>query len=248
MVSLVRSLPVFALAGLLAAPSAQAQLTGHGYLFGAPSARLSLRGGYTAAGTNSDLFTETIDRLTLDRRDFSGFNAGLTATLPVNSRLELGADVGFTHSRHSSEFRKFVDNNDQPIEQRTRFERIPVMAVARLNLVPDGRRVGRLAYIPEHIVPYLSAGAGGMYYFFEQKGDFVDYQTNNVFPGSLDSGGWTGVAMGGGGVDVGVTPMMSLTLDARYLAAHSGLSRDFRTYERIDLSGLSATVGLSFRL
>ena len=55
-----------------AAPSlAGAQDAGNGFLFGAPTGSLTIRGGWAVASAKSDLFAFTTEQLTLNRRDFS---------------------------------------------------------------------------------------------------------------------------------------------------------------------------------
>jgi hypothetical protein len=49
-------------------------------------------------------------------------------------------------------------------------------------------------------------------------------------------------------VDYNFTSKLGLSLDARYLHAKGELDSSFKGYDRIDLSGLTATVGLSVRL
>ena len=227
---------------------ARAQRAGDGYLFHEPNARLSLRGGYAMANARSDVFDQSIDLLTLNKRDFGGLTLGGELAFAVASRLDLSLDAGYSHARSGSEFRHFIDNNDQPIEQKTTFDRIPLTVNARLYLTPPGRSVGRLAWIPSKVVPWVGGGAGVMWYRFRQQGDFVDFQTNNVFPSDLDSKEWTSVAQGMAGVDISLTPLMALRAESRYLWAKAPLSRSFAGFDRIDLSGVQATLGLTFRL
>jgi outer membrane protein W len=125
---------------------------------------------------------------------------------------------------------------------------VPLTLSLRYNLAPRGRSIGQLAWIPSRVVPYVGAGVGGLRYRFKQEGDFVNYSTNAVFPAVLLSESWTFVAQGMAGVDYNFSPRFGLSLDARYLHASSDLSPSFQGYDRIDLSGLSATVGLSVRM
>ena len=88
-----------------------------------------------------------------------------------------------------------------------------------------------------------------MRYRFKQEGDFVNYATNAVFYSLIDSGSeWTFVAQGMAGVDYNISPHFGVSFDARYLHAKGDLGPSFTGYDRIDLSGVSATVGLSIRL
>lgn len=240
-----------ALAAALAlgvAPPARAQHGGDGYLFHEPNFRLSFRGGYDHANAHSDVFDQSIDLLTLNRRDFSGLTIGGEAAFAVTSRIDLSLDVGYSHAGSSSEFRHFIDNNNLPIQQSTSFDRVPLTGNIRFYLTQPGRSVGRLAWIPSKVVPWVGAGGGMMWYRFRQQGDFVDFKTNNVFPADLSSSDWTETWQGMGGLDISLTPLVVLRADSRYVWAKAPLSRDFSGFDRIDLSGVQATLGLTFRL
>jgi len=76
----------------------------------------------------------------------------------------------------------------------------------------------------------------------------VNFNTNAVFPAVLLAEEWTMVGQGMAGVDYNITPKLGISLDARYLHARGELGTSFSGYERIDLSGVTGTVGLSFRL
>jgi opacity protein-like surface antigen len=230
------------------ATSSSAQSSGDGYLFHRPDVTLSVRGGYSRADAKSDVFDEVTSILTLDRRDFSGLTVGGDLAVHAGNRVDVVFAGGYSRSSHKSEFRDFVDNNDLPIEQTTTFERIPITANLRINLSEPGRAVGSLAWIPNRVVPYVGAGVGAMRYRFRQEGDFVDFNTNAVFPSTLESSGWAFVGQAMAGVDYNFTSKLGLSLDARYLHAKGELDSSFKGYDRIDLSGLTATVGLSVRL
>jgi len=228
--------------------SSFAQSSSDGYLFHRPDVTLSVRGGYSHADASSDVFDEVTSNLTLDRGDFSGLSVGGDLAVPIASRVDLVLAGGYSRSNHKSEFRDFVDNNDLPIEQTTSFERIPITANLRVNLSAPGRSIGSLAWIPNRVVPYVGAGVGAMRYRFRQQGDFVDFNTNAVFNSTLESSGWAFVGQAMAGVDYNFTSKFGLSLDARYLRANGELDAAFKGYDRIDLSGLTATVGLSVRL
>jgi len=238
---------IVALALPCAAP-AFAQSAGDGYLFHAPIATITVRGGYSRAMAGSDVFDEVTSQLTLDRGDFSSLTFGGDFALHLGGPVDAVLSAGYSRAKHKSEFRDLVDNNDLPIEQTTTFERLPLTASLRYNLAAPGRSIGRLAWIPSRVVPYVGAGIGGMRYRFKQEGDFVNYATNAVFPSVIDSEAeWTFVAQGMAGVDYNFSPRLGLSFDARYLHANGELGPSFQGYERIDLSGVSATVGLSAR-
>jgi outer membrane protein W len=231
----------------LAAP-AHAQ-SGNGYLFHEPEGRLTIRAGYDHANAGSDVFAQSISTLTINKADFSGLTLGAEGSIVLNSRLDLSVDVGFSHAGKASEFRNFIDNNNLPIEQTTSFDRVPLTANLRYYLTEPGRSVGKLAWIPNKIVPWIGAGGGFMWYRFRQQGDFVDFSNNNVFTATLESSDWVGMAQGMAGADISLSPRVALRADARYVYAKAQLNASsFSGFDRIDLSGVQGTLGLTFRL
>ena len=227
---------------------ASAQSAGRGYLFHAPEARFTIRGGYAIATAGSDIFEFAVKELTLKKSDFNGLSIGADLAIPLSPRWDVGLDVGYSRASRGSSFRNYIDNKNAEIEQTTTFERVPVTLNARYYLTPTGRSVGKLAWIPTHIVPWIGAGGGFMYYRFAQRGDFVDFTTLDVFPADFSSDNWTGAIQGLGGFDISLTPMLAITTEARYIWARGNLQRDFNGFNKIDLSGATATVGLTVRM
>jgi len=250
--NLPRSFLAVALAMAIPGGVLPAQVAGNGYLFHAPYVTFNVRGGYSAATARSDVFDDVTRQLTLNKRDFGSLTIGADVGFRITSQLDLTLDAGYSRSSHKSEFRDFVDNNDLPIEQTTTFERIPLTANLKLHLAPTGRSIGTLAWIPSRIVPYIGGGVGVMAYRFRQQGDFVDFNTNAVFPSTLDTQedgkDWAFVQQAMAGVEYNFSPMFGLTLDARYLHGRGDLGTAFNGYDKIDLSGASASVGISLRL
>lgn len=222
--------------------------SGDGYLLGSPAVRLSFRGAYALANAGSDVFDEVIRDLTLEKRDFSGPVIGSEVAYFVSPRFDLSLNLDYAWTSKKSEYRNFVDNNNLPIEQTTSLKRVPLTANVRAYLAPRGRSVGRLAWIPATVVPWIGAGGGAMWYRFRQDGDFVDFNTGNVFTADIKSEGWAPAAQAMGGLDYTISPRMAITGDARYTWARASLGRDFVGFDRIDLSGVSAALGLTFRL
>ena len=237
-----------ALLAATAAPLA-AQSSGNGYLFGTPDARLSLHAGYAHANAKSDLFDFVIENLTVERSAFSGPSIGVDLALTLAPRADLTLSLDYAAAITDSEDRRYAEGaDDLPIQQTTSFRRVPVTANAIFYLTPRGRSVGKLAWIPAKVVPWLGAGGGAMWYRFRQEGDFVDYQTLNIFTSTLQSSGWAPMAQALGGVDVTLSPRFAVTLDGRYTWAKGSLSNDFTDFAKIDLSGVTGSLGITVRL
>lgn len=238
-----------ALAFVAVGQTASAQ-SGKGFLFKRPIGSFSIRGGYALANAGSDVFSESTRQLTLNKRDFSAVTFGGDISYSATPRTDLVFDGGFSSSSKPSEFRDFTDNNDNPIQQSTKYRRVPLTVGLKYYLAERGRSVGEIAYIPSKVAPYVGVGAGAMYYRFQQNGDFIDFNTTNleVFTATLESSGWTPMAHGSAGVDYTIGPWLALTGEGRYQWARARLDPAvFEGFQKIDLSGFTGTVGFKVR-
>lgn len=231
-----------------AAAPLSAQGTGNGYLFGVPDATLTIRGGYAIASANSDFYKLARQDFTLDKSDFNSPTVGAELGLRLAPQLDFTLDAAWMGVSRNSHYRDFVDNNNQEIEQSTSVRRVPVTVNVKAYLTPRGRSVGSLAYIPARVVPWVGVGAGATWYKAEQSGDFINMGTGAVYTDKVTDSGWGPAFQGMGGVDVTLTPRIALTGDARYLWSKASMGESYGGYDKIDLSGVSVALGLTFRL
>ena len=244
------AIALFTACAVVAPLAVQAQpISGDGFLFKRPTGSFTLHGGYSKPSASSDAFDLAQQKLTIGKEAFSSAAISADYNLWLADRFTVQFSTGYAGRNVPSEYRGFVDNKDKPIEQTTELLRVPIAIGARLYLTSPGRSLGRLAYIPSRISPYLSAGGGAMWYRFKQTGDFVDVKSTrlDVFNAELVSTGWAPEAYGAAGFDLTLHPNVALTTEARYEYARGSMSRDYAGFNRIDLSGLTATVGLTFR-
>jgi hypothetical protein len=225
-----------------------AQSAGDGFLFQVPNGTWGVHAGFDRALAGGDIFSFVTDQLTLSRADFSSATLGANVAIRLTPLLDIAFDVAYANAEHRSEFRDWVDQNNLPIEQTTSFRRVPVTVSVKRYLTPRGRSIGRFAWVPARRATYVGIGAGMMWYRFRQVGDFVDFQTLNVFPDDFQSSAWTPVVHTLAGVDVALGRYFVLTGEGRYTWAKGSMGRDYVGFNRIDLSGLSLTAGFSVRL
>ncbi len=230
------------------APPSYAQRAGDGFLFHVPIGTWGVRGGINLASANSDVFAFVTDQLTLDRSDFNAPAVGTNIAIRLSGANDIVLDVGYSTVSRGSEFRHWVDQNDQPIEQTTSLRRIPITLGFRHYVTSRGRSVGQFAWIPARRSLYVGLGAGMMEYEFHQVGDFIDFKTLNVFHDEFTSQDWTAVAQANAGLDLALGDFVLLNTEARYSWAKAPMSSDYVGFNRIDLSGVSVTAGFSFRL
>jgi hypothetical protein len=208
---------------------------------------LGVRGGYAVARASGEIFDFTREQLTLDRRDFDAPSFGGQLAIRVAPRIDVAVDLSVARSRAPSEFQDWVGTDDHPIEQTTELRRVPLTFGVKAYLQDRGRSVGRFAWIPSRMAPYVGAAAGWVWYGFEQDGDFVDFDTLDIFGDTFTSSGRAPTLHLYGGADWSLGPSFFLTGEARYAWASADLSGDFVDFDPVDLSRLQATVGLSVR-
>jgi len=235
--------------GVLAPLEAHAQQRRSDYLLGRPKATLTLRIGAARPNASNGVFAFADSLLTLGPDKYLGADFGADIGVPLTQRLELQFSASSASRRVQSEYRDFVDNRDLPIEQNTQLRRTPFSMGVRYNLVPAGRAVSRLAWIPARFVPYVAAGGGAMQYRFHQNGDFVDFRTASpdVFSARLEAKGWAPLAYASGGVTWAVLPAVALNTELRYDHSSTPMRGDFTGFDKTSLSGVALNTGLQFR-
>lgn len=233
-----------------------AQQPSPNFLFGTPRMTVTLRGGYGVPDEGGDLFRFVRDNLTVSRGAFDSAVLGGELAFRLSERLDLGFGLDCARRSVGSESRDYVEVvglDSLPIEQRNTLLRVPFTANLRAYLFPRGRAIGRLAWVPNRWSPFVGVGAGVEWYRFEQKGDFVDYQTMDIFTDRLAVSGSVPELHVMGGAEVTLNRHLSLTGELRYswaradLGGSSGATGDFSGFDSLDLSGFRGTVGITVR-
>lgn len=217
------------------------------FLFERPRVTLGVKLGYAFPSAESEVFDFTREQLTVEKSDFNAFSFGGEAGYRLTERIDIALDLGYERSDAGSEFREFVGTDDLPIRQNTKFTRVPVSIGAKLYPWARGRSVSRFAWVPRRWSPYLGAGAGLVWYRFEQVGEFVDFETLEIFLDEFESRGTSPLAYAAAGLEYSLGPRWLASAEARYRWASAEMGRDFVDFDDIDLSGFRATLGLSVR-
>jgi hypothetical protein len=239
---------ITALCCCLALPSgARAQSGGDGFLFKPPPVTLGLKLGYSVPRAGSDLFDFTTEQLTLERADFNAPVIAGELGVRITDRVDGTVYFGYAGGTTRSEFRDWVDTDDRPIEQVTEFARTSLTGGAKVYLADRGRSIGRFAWVPSRWMPYLGASAGLVWYRFEQQGDFVDFESLDIFTERFRSSGSAFTAHAAAGVDLSLNPRLLISSEVRYAWGKGVLDADFVGFDALDLSGFQLTFGVGVR-
>ena len=220
---------------------------GPGFLFKQPTVTLKFETGYGVQLAGSEIFDFTRRELTVGRRDFDGPYIGGELAFRATERWDVALGVGFVQSSVASEFRDWVDLDDNSIEQVTELRTVPVTVSAKYYFADRGRSVGRFAWVPNTLTPYVGAGVGFVHYRFEQAGDFVDFETLDIFYDRFVSEGETVLFRGLAGVSLSIGKQFELSGEARYEYASPDMGPDFEDFDPLDLSGFKGVVGIAVR-
>jgi hypothetical protein len=217
------------------------------FMFGHPKAQVTLRAGPMLHRAGGDLFGFFTSELTLERSDFLAPTIGGEAAIFVHPRIDVAVGVAVSNVESGSEFREWVDQDDQPIEQTTRLRVIPATASFRYYPMERGREISELAWLPARATPYVGAGGGMAWYRLEQVGDFVDSEDLGIFPAVMESRGHAAIGHALAGLDLWFTPRIGMNFEGRYTIGSAEPGRDFQGYDTIDLSGLQLALGVAYR-
>jgi len=220
---------------------------GDGYLFKAPRVSVTFESGYGFQRANSDLFDFVIDKHTIDQRDFDSPYFGGELGVRLSEHWDVALSVGYQSSRTLSEYRDFIGTDDLPIEQTTELRQIPAVASVKFYPWERGRTLGRFAWVPRTVSPYVGGGIGFVSYRFEQTGEFVDEETFDIFYDSLVSTGEGFLGRAVAGMDISLGKQFLFTVEGRYTWASSEVSGGYSGFDRIDLDGLQVIGGLGIR-
>lgn len=213
------------------------------FLLGRPRTTIGLRGNWHMASAGSDIFDFVTDQLTLEKSHFNAASLGIEVGVNLTPHLDVVAGMDLNRTKEPSEYRRLIDNRGMEIEQTTALNQVNFTGSVKLAILPKGRQISRLAWIPRTLVPYVGGGAGIGRYHFEQSGDFVDFQNNRIFADVFTSKGWAPIAHAFGGLDVQVLSRMLMSVEGRYSWSRAALDRDFVDFDPIDLGGVKFGVG-----
>jgi len=233
-----------------ASTSSQSSASSPDFMLGRPRVSFGVKGSWFMASAGSDFYDTVTKTLTLEKSSFHTGTFSFEAGFSVNPRLEITGTIDLNRLNQPSEDRlneELLSNGTRvPIQQSTELAETNFTGSAKFLLIPRGRSISRLAWIPNTFVPFVGAGGGIGKYNLRQNGDFVDYADNHIFTDTFRSEGWTPVVQVFGGTDIQVHRHVILSFEGRYTWQHADMSLDFVNFDPIDLGGMRFGGGVHF--
>ena len=202
---------------------------------------------------DSDLFTFTEDRFTVDRSDYRGVSFGGEISYWLGERWEVNAAVDGSRVTLDSEYRDLVEDDGSedglPIRQRTRLTEGPVFSVGGRWYVNDrGSRLGQFAWTPTPWNAFVGGGAAASSYALQLSGDFVNETDSSISTNEFRSTGTAFLPFVSAGAERSLSDRVAFVVEGRYFWGNEALSRDFADFvDPLDLSGLRVTAGIFLR-
>jgi hypothetical protein len=217
------------------------------FLLGRPRGSIGIRGSVLVASADSDIYDFVTDILAIDKSDFNTGSFAAEFGYSLTPRFDIIGTWDLNSMNHPSDYRDWQDNRGLPIQQTTELSQMNLTVSGKFSLLPRGKAISRLAWIPRTFIPYVGAGGGYGRYEFRQNGDFVDFDNGNrVFSDTFTSEGWTPTFHVMGGTDIQVYRHLMLSFDARYSWQKATLDQDFIDFAPIDLGGFRFGAGIHF--
>jgi hypothetical protein len=217
------------------------------FLLGRPRGSIGIRGSMLVASADSDIYDFVTDILAIDKSDFNTGSFAAEFGYSLTPRFDIIGTWDLNSMNHPSDYRDWQDNRGLPIQQTTELSQMNLTVSGKFSLLPRGKAISRLAWIPRTFIPYVGAGGGYGRYEFRQNGDFVDFDNGNrVFSDTFTSEGWTPTFHVMGGTDIQVYRHLMLSFDARYSWQKATLDQDFIDFAPIDLGGFRFGAGIHF--
>ncbi|HET9949153.1 MAG TPA: hypothetical protein VFQ22_09550 [Longimicrobiales bacterium] len=247
---MMRKIVLFAaLAAATVAPHAVVAQGGPGFLFGRPKVALGFRAGYVVPRISGQIFDDARRDYNLNRFDFATPYLGGEIAVRVSERWDVALNAGWGGSETRSHYRDWVDADGFEIEQDTRFQQVTTTLGARYYFADRGRRIGRFAWVPSTLTPFIGAGAGFAWYELEQAGAFIDFGSPDLeIVGDVVQTSGTGLAgFLSLGADLSLGKQFYLTGEVRSVLAGADAGGQYYLYDGVDLSGLQFITGISLR-
>jgi outer membrane protein with beta-barrel domain len=199
---------------------------------------LDVRLGAKWPSADSILFDDDEELYFVSDGDWVGFTGGAEYSIKAADNLEIGFHIDGYGKHVDTAYRDFVRDDGSDIRQTLELDVVPIGAT--LRLIPTSRRA--------KIAPFLGVGGDLVVYEYKEYGDFIDF-FDPAFPVAFDSFQSDGVTVGvhaTAGLRVFVSDDVAVVGEARYLWARDDMDDDFRGL-RVDLGGISATLGVHIR-
>ena len=193
--------------------------------------QFSVRGEDTRV--EDDVLLENLSLFAFDIRDFNNGTVGAEWLIGAGDYFDAGLGVGFYQRTVPSVYTDYINDDGSEIFQEFRLRIVPLTATIRV--LPFGRNTA--------VEPYFGVGVGLFDWRYSEVGEFIDFDTFDVFRDRFTASGRDVGGLMLGGLRVPFGDRFSAGFEVRYQSATGrvGIDQGFLN-ERIDLGGIATQV------
>ncbi|MCK4890748.1 MAG: hypothetical protein KAS21_05960 [Candidatus Aminicenantes bacterium] len=196
---------------------------------------LNFKIGIFSPMLESDLWEVNKENLYFSNEDLQSIYYGVEYEHFIGRHFSMAFEAGTFEKTVYSQYKDYEYDDGSPIYQDL-FLSISGIE-ANIKIYPIGHR--------KVFNPYIGAGVGVYFWEYEQWGDFIDFNTWEVYEGY----GYTEKYSAGfnfkGGFVFRFKRHMGISFEAKYQYLKGQLSNLFEGFEKLDLSGLTLNIGLN---
>ncbi len=200
------------------------------------SQAFSLKIGVFAPALDSDLWAINLENLAMDRSDLLSTTYGAEYEFFLNRFASLSFEMGSYTKSVFSQYRDYEFLDGTPIRQNISL---------RITPIEIGAKLYPLSYRRQFIL-YLGASAGIYAWNFEQWGSFINFQDFTVSEGNAVTRTYTPGFSVRSGISYRFMYNIAFLLEAKYQYLRGRLSGFFQDFEKLDLSGFQASLGITY--
>lgn len=203
----------------------------------AEASSLALRLGRFSPTYDSELWADNFGTFTIEDADFRGIIGGIELGVELSEFVDLTFGVDASRRTVFSSYRDFVRDDGSEVFQDLRMDVTPVTAGVKFLPLGKFRRVS----------PYVGGGFGLYVYEYQEEGEFIDFDTFDVFTDFfVDQGVGTG-AYATVGLQVALNPGVRIFGEYRRHWASWDHRDDFEGFGKLDLNADQVSFGVSFQ-
>jgi hypothetical protein len=200
------------------------------------SFNLKLGGFYPAM--ESDLWTDNLENLAFDKQDMLGVYCGAELEMEMGRYFTLAVEGGYYSQEVFSAYRDYEHQDGSPINQDLSL-RITSLE-ADFKLYPLGYR--------NVFNPYIGGGVGVYAWKYIQGGEFINFEDGTIYEGEAYTRTITPGFNAKAGFVYRFKRSLGISFEARYTYLKGELSGLFEGFNKLDLGGVTFTMGLNLFL
>ena len=203
---------------------------------------LNLKIGLFHPSLNSDLWEVNMENLAFEKQDMLSEYYGIEYEHFFGSQISFSLEGGYYKKELYSMYKDFEYDDGSPIYQNLALKITSIEADFKFYPVSHRRK----------FYPFLGAGIGMYYWKYEQWGDFLIFDGNevvDVLEGEyLETSTYTAGFNAKGGFVFRFNRQWGISFETRYVHLKGDLSAFFQDFEKLDLGGFTFNLGVNFFL